>query len=102
MNDCNIYENDQYLLASSLTEDGNNDSEFEIREAGGKLLAAATYSENSQNNKSFAYDNRYGMNAVDVILTNINEADDVANFLNNKDKIVTSIVSGICSYLNIK
>ena len=42
------------------------------------------------------------MNAVDVILTNINEADDVANFLNNKDKIVTSIVSGICSYLNIK
>ena len=73
-----------------------------IREAGGKLLAAATYSENSQNNKSFAYDNRYGMNAVDVILTNINEADDVANFLNNKDKIVTSIVSGICSYLNIK
>ena len=102
MNDCNIYENDQYLLASSLTEDGNNDAQFEIREAGGKLLAAATYSENSQNNKSFAYDNRYGMNAVDVILTNINEADDVANFLNNKDKIVTSIVSGICSYLNIK
>ena len=37
-----------------------------------------------------------------IILTNINEADDVANFLNNKDKIVTSIVSGICSYLNIK
>ena len=102
LNDCNIYENDQYLLASSLTEDGNNDAQFEIREAGGKLLAAATYSENSQNNKSFAYDNRYGMNAVDVILTNINEADDVANFLNNKDKIVTSIVSGICSYLNIK
>ena len=102
LNDCNIYENDQYLLASSLTEDGNNDAQFEIREAGGKLLAAATYSENSQNNKSFAYDNRYGMNAIDVILTNINEADDVANFLNNKDKIVTSIVSGICSYLNIK
>ena len=102
LNDCNIYENDQYLLASSLTEDGNNDAQFEIREAGGKLLAAATYSENSQNNKSFAYDNRYGMNAVDVILTNINEADDVANFLNNKEKIVTSIVSGICSYLNIK
>ena len=41
-------------------------------------------------------------NEVDVILTNINEADDVANFLNNRDKIVTSIVSGICSYLNIK
>lgn len=96
-----LYPSNEYLSVNDLAEDNLSDSQFEIREAGGIALSAGTYSENSQKNYSFAGNNKFGIDTVQIITTNINDYDDAEIWLKDKSKIAPSIAQGICDFLKI-
>ncbi len=99
MSSTTLYESADYLSICDLADDGISDSQYEIREAGGIVLAAGTYSESSQQNSSFASNNKFGIDTIEIITTNINDVSDVTNWLENKTKAVDAIVSGILTVI---
>ncbi len=100
--DTTIYPSNEYLQQCALADDNINDLQYEIREAGGVVLAAGTYSESSQKNFSFAGNNKFGIDTIQIITTNINDDVDVAAWQQNKEKVAAAIVQGICDFLNLK
>lgn len=100
MNSTTLYPSNDYLSVCDLADDDINDSQYEIREAGGVVLAAATYSESSQKNASFALNNKFGIDTIEIITTNINDIADVTNWIENKTKAVDAIVNGILTCIN--
>ncbi|MDO4378574.1 MAG: hypothetical protein Q4C64_05410 [Erysipelotrichia bacterium] len=100
--DTAIYPSNEYLQTCALADDNISDLQYEIREAGGVVLAAGTYSESSQKNYSFAGNNKFGIDTIQIITTNINDSDDVAVWQQNKEKIASAIAQGICDFLNLK
>ncbi len=99
MSSTTLYESTDYLSSCDLADDDINDSQYEIREAGGVVLAAGTYSESSQQNASFASNNKFGIDTIEIITTNINDVSDVTNWLENKTKAVDAIVNGILAVI---
>lgn len=100
MNSTTLYPSNDYLSVCDLADDDINDSQYEIREAGGVVLAAATYSESSQKNASFALNNKFGIDTIEIITTNINDIADVTNWIENKTKAIDAIVNGILTCIN--
>ena len=91
--------NQAYDVVSS-TPIGLYDTDVEIREAGGRALAAATYSDRSKDN-SFAAD-LPGMNAISIEVFNANNAVDVETWKLEFDKIASQMTLGFLKYLGIK
>lgn len=88
-------------VKASQTSTGYDDV-YEIREAGGLVLGAGTYSESSRSNESFAAYNRYGINTVLVVYIDINSASEVRTFTENEQAIAKATAQGLLEYLNIQ
>ena len=91
--------NQSYDVVSS-TPIGLYDTDVEIREAGGRALAAATYSDRSKDN-DFAT-NAHGMNAISIEVFNANNVVDIEIWKTEFDKIATQVSYGFLKYLGIK
>ena len=95
------YQNDY-----ATTETGDNealgefDTEYEIRELGGLVLGAGTYSEASSVNASFAARNIYGVNVLKICTTNIDVASSVSRWNEKKGQIADAVVNGVMEYLS--
>ncbi|MBR0386096.1 MAG: hypothetical protein IJI05_06095 [Erysipelotrichaceae bacterium] len=96
--------NGQQLTASSLesTNHGTYDEDYEIREAGGVVLGAGTYSETSVANSGFAGHNIYGIETVKIVTTDITDASSVSLWREKKSQVAQAIYRGIASYLEQK
>ncbi len=92
-------EENEYLLQSDYADDGYTDWVYEIREAGGKVLNAGTYSEASMTNASFAANNIYGMDTIVVMPCDITVSNSVSNFAQNKAALAKAIADGIINSL---
>ena len=80
------------------TATGSYDEDYEIREAGGKVLGAGTYSEASQSNASFAADNIKGIETVKIVTTNITDSSSVSLWNEKKSQVADAIIRGIEKY----
>ncbi|MBQ4251686.1 MAG: hypothetical protein II704_01430, partial [Erysipelotrichaceae bacterium] len=81
--------------ATSKDDGTRYDSDWEIRELGGKVLGAGSYSETSRKNAAFSADSIYGVNAVKLTLLNIRDAEAVGRWNENRDAIANAIAEGI-------
>ena len=97
-----LYEGDE-LTRSYKETDGDGgpvDEAYEIRETGGKVLGAATYSEYSRKNASFALNNIHGINTVKIVTSNIRNAENMDKWTQVKDRVAEAITKGYINYLN--
>lgn len=78
----------------------DNDYAYEIRETGGKALSAATYSSSAMKN-DFAYNNRFGVNTIEISYGSILNGARMQNYFNNKEALANKTAQGILNYLNI-
>ena len=88
----------QLKASSSATskDDGTRyDSDWEVRELGGKVLGAGSYSETSRKNASFSADSIFGVNAVKLTVLNIKDAEAVGRWKESRDAIANAIAEGI-------
>ncbi len=76
------------------------DTEYEIRELGGIVLGAGTYSTSSAVNASFAAKSVYGINTLKICTTNIWSASSVATWNEKKASVATAVVDGVMEYLS--
>lgn len=85
-------------------EDGNLYDGLKIlRETGGRLLGAGSFSEASrQANSSFASENRYGMQAITIQYGYLSNQQDVQVWNENTQKIAEATAEGFVKYLRIK
>ena len=95
---------DTQISASEISAGANEslgkfDEEYEIREAGGKVLGAGTYSETSKANESFAANSIYGINTVKIVTNNIKSSGSTDTFKEKKLEIAGAIADGIMEYL---
>ena len=88
------------METSDYSNDGEFDTEYEIREMGGKVLGAGKYSESSAGNASFAANNIYGVNTVKIVTTNIWDSASVAKWNERKEAVASAIVEGFEQYLS--
>ncbi len=91
-------------LAQSYQEtDGDGgpvDEAYEIRETGGKVIGAATYSEYSRQNSSFALNNIHGINTVKIVTSNIWSSASMEKWTQCKDRVAEAITKGYINFLN--
>ncbi|HQB31999.1 MAG TPA: hypothetical protein PLI19_01580 [Erysipelotrichaceae bacterium] len=95
-----IFPDENYLFKCDVDDDGVTDLQYEIREAGGMALSAGTYSESAQTN-TFAYNNRYGINTIQIITTDMSDGGAISLWNEQKDKVANAIVKGVLEYLQI-
>ncbi len=76
------------------------DGEYEIRETGGAVLGAGSYSESSQENATFASNNIFGVNTIKIVTTNIYSSTSVETWNSVKSNVASAIVEGFMSYLS--
>ncbi|MGI6608859.1 MAG: hypothetical protein ACOX1F_07835 [Erysipelotrichaceae bacterium] len=100
MEDTNIYPDEKYLYKCDAGDNGVTDLQYEIREAGGAALSAGTFSESSKTN-TFALNNKYGINTIQIVTTNMSDHKEISLWKNQKDKVADAIVKGILEYLQI-
>lgn len=74
------------------------DEDYEIREAGGIVLGAGTYSDASAANMDFAGENIYGINTVKIVTNNVRSQSGVNTWKAKKDQIAQAICDGIMKY----
>ena len=97
-----LYEGDELTQSYKETDGlaGPVDEAYEIRETGGKVLGAGTYSEISQMNASFASNNIHGINTVKIVTSNIWSSASMNKWDEHKDKVAEAITKGYINYLN--
>ncbi|MGI6581956.1 MAG: hypothetical protein ACOX1M_06520 [Erysipelotrichaceae bacterium] len=95
-----IYPNDKYLFKCDVDTNGVTDLQYEIREAGGAVLSAGTYSESAQKN-TFAYNNKYGIDTIQIVTINMSDSTARSLWSQQKEKVASAIVKGILEYLQI-
>ncbi len=79
------------------------DGRMMIREAGGKALAAATFSDKANSeNGSFAFDNRFGMQAIIIEYIYLSNLADIEVWDAEIENIAQSTADGVARYLRIK
>lgn len=100
LEDSEIFPNENYLHKCDVDENGVTDLQYEIREAGGMALSAGTYSESAKTN-TFAFNNKYGIDTIQIITTNMSDAGEISLWKQQKDKVASAIVKGILEYLKI-
>ncbi|MGB4627800.1 MAG: hypothetical protein WBI36_08345, partial [Erysipelotrichaceae bacterium] len=98
--DTNIFRNENYLFKCDVDSNGVTDLQYEIREAGGIALSAGTFSESSQTN-TFALNNKYGIDTIQIVTTNMSDSEEINIWNQQKDKVASAIVKGILEYLKI-
>lgn len=90
------------LVKGTLDKKQIYDSDLWIREAGGKATLAGMYSENAQEGTAFfAKNNVFGMNALDINLGYMTNAEDVKFWKENKKEYMQDLADAISAYLNI-
>lgn len=78
------------------------DGRMMIRESGGRILGAGTFSEKSINeNGSFAADNRFGMQTIILELAYLSNEEDMTIWDTEIEKIAESVAEGFARYLRI-
>lgn len=78
------------------------DGRMMIRESGGRILGAGTFSEKAQNeNGSFAKDNRFGMQTLTLEYAYLSNEEDMAAWDNERQIIAEKTAQGIARYLRI-
>ncbi|MGL5540781.1 MAG: N-acetylmuramoyl-L-alanine amidase [Erysipelotrichaceae bacterium] len=95
------------IFASSLvtgvngkTIYGNN---LYLRESGGMATSAGEYSQTTiEGTSSFAANNRYGMQGLQISLGYLSNSADRNRLLNQKDAMVEVLASAIANYLNVE
>lgn len=98
--DTNIFRNENYLFKCDVDDNGVTDLQYEIREAGGVALSAGTFSESAQSN-TFAFNNKYGIDTIQIVTTNMSDSEEISLWNQQKDKVASAIVKGILEYLKI-
>jgi N-acetylmuramoyl-L-alanine amidase len=98
--DTNIFHNENYLFKCDVDDNGVTDLQYEIREAGGVALSAGTFSESAQTN-TFAFNNKYGIDTIQIVTTNMSDGEEISLWNQQKDKVASAIVKGILEYLKI-
>ncbi len=78
------------------------DGHLVIREAGGKALAAATYSEKSRENESFAHNNKRGMQAISIEYIHITHPKSALEWVRNYETYAQETVNGFVKYLQLE
>jgi len=86
---------------ASRHDDEGYDSDYDIRDTGGKALGAGLDGEVSVEGASFAT-KKAGLETVFLNLLNAGNAEDVENYLNNTDKFAEAIAQGIINHLTAK
>ncbi len=93
------------LIPATLVEgkDGRSvyDNVLWVREAGGLATQAGMYSDNAESsNGSFAKNNRYGMNGLNISIGYLTNNDDATAWKNHSDEICKQISNAISAYLH--
>ena len=87
---------------TSTGEDGTAyDGQKIIRESGGRILGAGTFSEASRQNQSFAAENRCGMQALTIQYLFLSNSEDVAAWQTELDRIAEATASGLAKAMRI-
>ena len=76
------------------------DTEYEIRELGGIVLGAGTYSTTSSDNAPFAAKSVYGINTLKICTTNIWSSSSVSTWKDKKASVAKAVVDGVMEYLS--
>ncbi len=99
-----IYAQDSTGSASgtSVGVDGTlYDGQKMIRESGGRILGAATFSEASMENTAFAAENRWGMQTLIIQTIFVSNPQDAAVWQSELDEIASAIAQGIAQALRL-
>ncbi len=73
-----------------------------LRESGGRILGAGTFSEKAELNASFAKDSIFGMQALTLEYLYMTNPEEAEYWLNNKDKIAEATANALLDYLGVK
>ncbi len=95
-----IFADENHLYKCDVDDNGVTDLQYEIREAGGLALSAGTYSASSQAN-TFAHNNKFGIDTIQIVTTNMSDSKERSVWNQQKDKVASAIVKGILEYLKI-
>lgn len=89
------------ILASGRLND--YDGRMMIRESGGRILAAGTFSEKAESeNGSFAKDSRFGMQALTLEYAYLSNSEDMAVWDSEMELIAEKTAEGFARYLRIE
>lgn len=87
---------------TSTGEDGTAyDGQKMVRESGGRLTGAGTFSEASRENAAFAADNRCGMQTLTIQYLYLSNSSDTQIWLQELDQIAAATADGLTRYLRI-
>ena len=92
--------NENGVLASGRNSSGY-DSYFIIRESGGRILGAAQTNEKSLLNAAFASEERHGIQTVVLSYLYLNNPDDAAKYLQNREDYAKTTAEAILRYLGM-
>ncbi|MDF9823794.1 N-acetylmuramoyl-L-alanine amidase [Breznakia sp. PF5-3] len=91
------------LVESELDGRSVYDGDLYVRETGGKATQAGMYSEHAkEGTASFAKDNIYGMNAINLYFGFISNKSDITYWKEEKELIIDVLANSITTYLNIE
>ncbi|MDH6365917.1 MULTISPECIES: N-acetylmuramoyl-L-alanine amidase [unclassified Breznakia] len=91
------------LINGLLDERQVYDSDLWLRETGGRATQAGLYSENTKKGTaSFAYNNPYGMNTLNIYFGFVSNRDDANTWKQQKEQIITSLADSISTYLQLE
>lgn len=72
-----------------------------IRESGGRVTGAGTFSEAAKLNASFAQDNRFGLQAVSINFIYLSNAEDVATWNQERDAILSELADAFVKAIHV-
>ena len=95
-----LYSGNELTKSNRMNGDaGAADAYYEIRELGGVALGTGTFSATSAQNEAYK-DHKKGINAIEIITTNIRNASSVSLWNQKKAEMAKAIAEGVLAYLN--